>query len=213
MKLDQIDSVSNLAIIGGVRKWYGATEPPTAQTQLGDRWEETTTNPAIGTLHLPRWGGDWEYCTIQTGVNRWLSRPQTHSLRFETNVSGGTDFNMVLSHIYNDASLYRIQLVGLTGYFRVTSANDASNYWTLGVGYFRSDTTFTNLNNPISINTQSLGTAFPRIIDLNTQASFVANGWITGNAWMLRFTPTKVGSPAGNLICELEAKIRYTRPA
>ena len=212
MKIDQVDSVSQLQIIGNARKWFGSTEPPTAQTQLGDRWEETVPGSSFPNLHNPRFGGIWEYSTIQNTVNRWLSMPQTHNLRFETNVSGVTDFCMTFGHIYGDPSLYRIQLVGLVGYFRVTSNNDASNYWTLNINYFRSDTVVTNLNNPISTNTQNLTSTFPRIISMQNQSDFVASGLITGNAWLLRFVPTKVGSPAGNLICELEARIRYTRP-
>lgn len=210
MKIDQLDSVSQLMIVGGQRKWIGATVPSTPQ--VGDKWEETTVSPAFGNLHLPRWGGNWEYCNTQVGVNLWLSNPVSHNLRFETNVSAGTDFNIPLEHFYGDSSLYRAFITGVTGYFRVTSNNDASNYWTLSLGYFRSDTLFTNFNNPFSTNTQSLTTTFPRVIDFNTNSAIVGNGVIIGNAWMLRFTPTKVGAPAGNLICALATKIRYSRP-
>lgn len=210
MKLDFVEQSSQLMIIGSSRKWIGASVP--ASPQLGDKWEETIASPAFGNLHLPRFGGKWEYANTQTGVNLWLSEPYNHSIRFETNISAGTDFNIPLAHVYNDTTIYRSIITGVTGYFRVTSNNDASNYWTLSLGYFRSDTTFTVLNNPFTTNTQNLTTSFPRLIDFNTNSSITANGVMIGNAWMVRLTPTKVGAPVGNLICSIDMKIRYSRP-
>lgn len=210
MKLDFVEQSSTLQKVSGKNITYGATAP--TSPALGDVWFEIGDGSQASANVAP-FGNPWVWTDIYPPAPTsrcWLSQPIIQTIWFETNVNSKV-YTIPLLHKYADNVFYRSQIIKLEGVFRVSSANDATNYWGLSLGIFRSDAIAQNVLNPIPFNTQSLGANIERNVSVSGISNFSANGLIVGNTWNYRITTVRTGTPTGNFEVGLSLFTRMSR--
>lgn len=192
MKIDQVDSSSQLRIIGGKRTWEGSTVP--ASPQDGDDWIESA-----GQFAQP-----WTY---NNTIGIWVSAYYPVNFGNITNIST-TNNTFAATWFYNAAGVNRIFVGRLQALLVHTGGvHNTTNFFNFKLNYFRGDgVTITLWDVPETSNGLIAGSPNNRKRVTND-----VNLWMPGNTWTMEISAILNGTGVG-LSHNFIAYCRNARP-